>query len=152
MAILDAMFDLTATEGGQDMFSDTTDVISTNVIDFGEGMTGLEMGAGTPMYLNIKVGDTDWSAVSTVVFKLMGHSSATITSGSVIVQTGSITASTLDAGDWILRVALPVNVDAARYVGLVATCAGTETQGDIHAWIDNGPQSSYDTQVAVSNI
>ena len=147
MAIFDAMLELA---DDLVMYSDTTDVISTNVIDFQQ--TDLEMGAGTPLYLNIRVGTTDWSAVSTVVFKLMGHSTTTITSGTTILATPSITCSTLDAGVWVLRVALPVNVDDNRYVGLVATCAGTETAGTINAWLDHGPQSSYDTQVASSNI
>ena len=48
---------------------------------------------------------------------------------------------------------LPYNVDEESIVGLLYTIGGTtSTVGTINAWLDNGPQSSYDVQVAESNI
>ena len=148
MAIFDAMLE----------FSDnqpvTATAISTNSLDM--QAADLEMGAGEPLYLNVRVGDTDMDSAgnaATLTVALVYDATALDTSSTVIYQTIALAEATLTAGTWILRMALPVDYDKGRYVGLLYT-AGTEnfTAGTIDAWLDHGPQSSYDTQVAVSNI
>ncbi len=149
MALFDALFE----------FSDAQSVAataeSTNILDMQS--SGLEMGAGTPIYLNIRVGVAAAAGTSlTVVF----HNSSTTdidagTEGSTnntVWSSGAIPIANLTAGAWITRLSLPVNFDANRYVGIQYTASGTLTSCTVNAWLDNGPQSSYDTQVSDSNI
>ncbi len=146
MAIFDVLFEFS------DAQSITTSAQSTDVLDWGSGMEDLEMGAGTPLWLNIKVG-TAFSGGTNVTFSLYTHSSATsINSGTEIYSTPAFTTANLTANAWIIRMPLPVNCDDNRYFGLYYTVSGTYSAGTLDAWIDHGPQSSYDTQVATSNI
>ncbi len=150
MAIFDKLFE----------FSDKQDITVTVEGDFYLDMQSadLEMVAGEPMYLNCKVnGAADFagqgSTTLTVRFVYEGTVDG-IDSNSVASYTSAtIDEGNLTAGAWIARVALPVNFDEERYVGVFYTVAsGPMTQGDVDCWIDSGPQSSYDTQVTTSNI
>lgn len=155
MALFDAMLE----------FSDDQDIgaltasetaASTNVLDFVN--SDLEMGAGNPIWLNVKVGteaivNTDSDA--TLVMALVRETDTTLDSSStVIYQTPAIAQTSLTAGKWIMRMPLPYNVDEDRYVGLLYTAGGSSafTAGKVDAWLDHGPQSSFDTQVSESNI
>ena len=149
MALFDAMFE----------FSDNQTVTATAVadyyIDFQD--SDLEMGTGTPLYLNVKVGATAFTTGGgndgTLTVALVYEGTDPIdTSSTVIYQTIALAEANLTAGTWIMRMALPVDVDKERYVGLLYTTANNITAGTIDAWLDNGPQSSYDTQVSESNI
>lgn len=148
MALYDALFE----------FSDdqavTVTAVATNSIDFQS--SDLEMGAGEPVYLNVRVGTTDFTTGGdndgTLTVALVYDDTAVDTSSTVIYQTVALAEAALTAGTWIMRMALPVDVDKERYVGLLYTTANDITGGSINAWIDHGPQSSYDTQVASSNI
>jgi len=141
MALYDALFEFS------DEQAITADAQSTNVIDMQTG--GLEMGAGEPIYLNVKVGPDDFAGGTSLDVKLYSHSAASsIESGTLILQTGTILQAALTAGAWIIRVALPVNFDPARYVGLYYNDTDGFTSGAVNAWLDHGPQSSYDTQVS----
>lgn len=152
MAIFDAGFELfdDATLIG----STTTDYVGTTAktIDFTQA--GLEMGAGEPVWLNIRVGTTSYVGGTNVDFKLFsdtaaaGHDSSSL----VVMASGPRAIGTLAAGEWVLRTQIPYNVDARRYLSLGATFDGATTAGTIDAWFDHGPQSSYDTQVSTSNI
>ena len=149
MAIFDAMLE----------FSDNQTVTATAVADNSLDLqaAGLEMGAGEPVYLNVKVGDTAFTTGGdedgTLTVALVYDTVSPIdTSSTVIYQTTALNELTLTAGTWILRMALPVDVDKGRYVGLLYTTANDITAGSINAYLDHGPQSSYDTQVATSNI
>jgi len=149
MAIFDAMFEFS------DNQAVTTTAVATNSIDF--GAAGLEMGAGEPVYLNVRVGDTAFTTGGgddgTLVVALVYDTVSPIdTSSFVIYQTIALDEADLTPGTWIMRMALPVAVDKGQYVGLLYTTANDITGGTIDAWLDHGPQSSYDTQVAVSNI
>ena len=147
MAILDALFEFS------DAQAIVADAQSTNVLDWGEDMEGLEMGAGSPMYLNIRVATADFAGGTSLIVSLYSHSAATsIESGTALWTSDSLLQATLVAGYWITRIALPVNVDLARYLGVYYDDTGEFTAGAINAWLDQGPQSSYDTQVAASNI
>lgn len=146
MAIFDVLFE----------FSDdqaiVADAQSTDVLDWGSGMEGLEMGAGTPIYLNIQVG-TAFSGGTSLECSLYSHSAATsIESGTLLWQSADIAQASLTAGAWITRIALPVDADKARYLGVYYNDTGEFSGGTINAWLDHGPQSSFDTQVATSNI
>ena len=146
MAIFDALFEFS------DAQAIVADAQSTNVLDWGSGMEGLEMGAGSPLYLNIRVATT-FAGGTSLITSLYSHSAATsIESGTVLWQSNSLVQATLVSGYWITRIGIPVNVDLARYLGVYYDDTGEFTGGAIDAWIDQGPQSSYDTQVAASNI
>jgi hypothetical protein len=149
MALLDAMFEFS------DAQALTASAAATNVIDMQN--SDLEMGAGNPMYLNVRVGDTALTSsgnAATLDISLVGDTDATIDGSSIVVtSTKQWTEAECVAGAWLMRQALPVDFDADQYIGIYYT-VGTEnfTAGNINAWIDNGNQSSYDTQVAESNI
>ena len=145
MAIYDALFEFCDDDS---VFSTDTFVQSENIVDLQQA--DLEMGAGTPMWLNIRVGTTAFTGGTSAAFALVSDSDTTITNGTTIITTPAITVATLVAGYWILRVPLPVRYDPDRYIGLVVTCAGAVSAGSIDAWLDNGSQSSFNTQVAPS--
>jgi hypothetical protein len=156
MAIFDALLEFS---DNQDMSQTTGVYAATNVLDM--QASGLEMGAGEPMYLNVRVGTEAIAAVDgattgacTLVVALRSDTDATIDTNSIVnIQTVAFDETQMTAGAWLLRVSLPVTFDENRYVGLTYTLAGaTSAVGKIDAWVDNGPQSSYDTQVAESNI
>ena len=151
MALFDAMFELS---DAQDISQAAGTVASTDIIDFTQA--DLEMGAGSPYWLNVRIEDAYDSSggAATLVVALCHDTVAPVDSSStVIYQTRALTETELVAGAWILRMPLPNNVDDGRIVGLLYTIAGeTSTAGTVNAWIDNGPQSSYDVQVPESNI
>ena len=119
---------------------------------------GLEMGAGEPLWLNIRVGTTAYSSgttdTDTADFKLFaddtseGHDS----NSTQVMSSGPIAMTALTVGDWILRQPLPYNIDVKQYLALGATFSDNISAGTVDAWIDQGPQSSFDTQVSDSNI
>ncbi len=155
MAIFDAMFELF--DDAILIGTSTTDYNAGTAVEIDWTQADLEMGAGTPLWLNIRVGTTAYSpttAADTVDFKLFaddtteGHDS----DSKIVLASGARETSTLTAGAWVLRVPLPVDVDAKRFLQLGATFNEATTEGTIDAWIDHGPQSSYDTQVSESNI
>ncbi len=155
MAIFDAMFEFL--DDGQLIGTSTTDYNATTANELDWTIANLEMGAGEPVWLNIKVGTTAYSpttAADTVDFKLFaddtseGHDS----DSTIVLASGARETSTLTAGAWVLRVPLPVDVDTERYLQIGATFNEATTAGTIDAWLDHGPQSSFDTQVAPSNI
>ena len=118
----------------------------------------LEMGAGEPIWLNIRMGTTVYSGTGTVKIELVADTAAQgqDSSSTVILSTGLqdvAAAPFITAGAWILRVPLPVDVDKEQYLGILFTgSAACGTVGKVDAWLDHGPQSSYDTQVSTSNI
>lgn len=155
MAIFDALFEFY--DDAQLIGTSTTDYVGATVKTLDWRAADLEMGAGEPVWLNIRVGTTAYApttAQDTVDFKLFadtaagGHDS----DSDIVLASGAREASTLVAGAWVLRVPLPVDVDTKQYLGLGATFNQATTAGSINAWLDHGPQSSYDTQVSASNI
>lgn len=155
MAIFDAMFEFSDNQLVTNVgLGTSTTGASTNILDFTQA--DLEMGAGEPVWLNVRVGtaDIDTSGDNgTLVVALVYDTAAPVDgSSTVIYQTPALAEANLTAGTWILRMPLPYNVDDGRIVGLHFTTANTITAGTIDAWLDHGPQSSYDTQVTTSNI
>lgn len=153
MALFDAMFELSDDQDIGDNSASSTEA-STNILDW--TLDDKEMGAGEPLWLNVKMGTEALlsSSTCTLTVALCYDSVAPIDSSStVIYQTGAIGKATLTAGAWVLRMPLPVNVDEDNIMGLLYTIGTTaSTAGKVDAWIDHGPQSSYDTQVSASNI
>jgi hypothetical protein len=145
MALFDAMF-----EFSDDQVITDTSAASTNVLDL--VTENLEMGAGNPYWLNIRIG-TAFAGGTSITFELSYDTTLPIDASSTVIwQTPAIATASLTAGAWIMRMPLPYNIDEEQYVGLFYTVAGTMTAGTINAWLDNGPQSSYDVQVSTSNI
>ena len=155
MAIFDAMFEFLDDESmigtSGTIYSGTT----YRTIDW--GAADLEMGAGEPVWLNVRVGTTAYAPTTsgdTVDVKLFADTAADghDANSTVMLTSGPKECSTLVAGAWVLRVPLPYDIDDARYLGIGATFSAATTAGTLNAWLDHGPQSSYDTQVATSNI
>lgn len=152
MAIFDAMYEL---------FNDATlvaatgtDYVGTTAKTIDWQASDLEMGQGTPLWLNVRVGTTAYVGGTNATFKLFADTAAAghDTNSAEVLSSGTRAISDLTAGAWIFRCPLPVNVDDKRYLSLGITCDGATTAGTIDAWLDHGPQSSYDVQVAESNI
>ena len=143
MAIFDAMLE----------FSDAqvltnASAASTNILDW--TLSDLEMGAGEPVWLNVRV-ETAFAGGTSVVVALVQDSTAPVDGSSIVIyQTPALT--TLAAGQWVIRMPLPYYVDEQQFMGLYYTVTGTYTAGTLNAWLDHGPQSSYDVQVTTSNI
>ena len=152
-------------------FSDDQSLISTNSVaataasntynfsDTTQELSGLEIGAGNPMWLNVRVGtsgviDGTTDSASTITVALVNEADTTIDASSrVMYQSRAFTQAEMTAGSWLVRVPLPNDIDGQPYMGVLYTSAGAAvTAGSVNAWIDNGPQSSHDTQVSASNI
>lgn len=152
MAIFDAMFEFF--DDATLVASTTTDYVGSTAKTLDWIDSDLEMGSGNPIWLNIRVGTTAYVGGTNATFKLFadtaqaGHDSSSL----VVLSSGIRAISGLTAGAWVLRCPLPVNVDDRRYLSVGITTDGATTAGTINAWLDHGPQSSYDTQVWPSNI
>lgn len=150
MALFDVMFE----------FSDNQPVAataqSTDVLNWGD--TDLEMGAGTPIWLNIQVQVAASAGTSLTCDLLSTDGDTDIDDGTEgthyikLWSSGAVPQASLTAGHWICRIPLDVNADEFQYMGIQYTASGTLTGCTVNAWLDHGPQSSYDTQVATSNI
>ena len=153
MAIFDPMFQFSGntTSTGQAL---TATAASEDILDV--TLSDLELGAGESLWLNVRVGvELDSSADgASLTVALVTDTAAPIDGSSIVkFQTAAIEEASLTAGAWILRVPLPVDIDADRIIGLYYTVSGENfTSGSIYAWLDNGSQSSFDTQVTTSNI
>jgi hypothetical protein len=153
MALFDAMFEMSDDQDiGANSASSTE--ASTNVICFSQA--DLEMGAGEPLWVNVKMGTEALlsTGAATLTVALCRDTDGTIDSSSTVIwQTPAIAKASLTAGAWIIRMPLPYNVDEDAYIGLLYTVgAHASTAGTVDAWLDHGPQSSFDTQVSASNI
>ncbi len=149
MALFDAMFELS---DDQDISQAAGTVASTDILDFTQA--NLEMGAGQPFWLNVKIGtepvvntDTDATLAVALVYDTVAPVDS---SSTVIYSTPALAEAALTAGSWVLRMPLPYNVDEERIVGLLYTIGGSSasTTGTVDAWLDNGPRSSFDVQVS----
>jgi hypothetical protein len=151
MAIYDVLFEFSDAQAA------SATAQSTDILDWGSGMTGLEMGAGTPIWLNVRIEDAA-SAGTSLTVTLNNADSTDIDSGTegtnykICWSSGAIPQASLTAGAWIARVPLDVAVDTYRYLGVQYTASGTLTGCTVNAWLDHGPQSTHNTQVATSNI
>lgn len=155
MAIYDALFEFL---DDATIVSATGTTIGATCKTINMGASDLEMGAGEPIWLNIRIGTTVYSGTGNVRISLVADTGAQgQDSSSTIVMTTGLknvaAAPFITAGAWVLRMPLPVDVDPEQYLGIlfegIAACGSV---GKLDAWLDHGPQSSYDTQVTTSNI
>lgn len=107
---------------------------------------GMNLGNSmTPVYLVISV-DTSLDSTggaSTVAFKLMSHSTATITAGATHLTTAAFTEAQAVAGTILLCVALP-QAEYGKYLGLSYTIAGeTSTAGKVNAYLTMDPPNGW---------
>jgi len=157
MAIFDAMLELSE-EQDLGATTSTGSIAATNVLDM--VVSDVDLGAGNPVWLNVKVGteaiiNSDSDATLTVALCNESATDATIDgSSNVLWQTAAIAQTALTAGAEVIKIPLPNQVDSERYVGVLYTIGGSSalTAGTINAWLDNGAASSYNTQIAESNI
>ena len=148
-------------------FSDDQDIsmgqtTTASTVDFNWKDTDLEMGAGEPIWFNARIGTEAVAATSgstagscTLVVDLVSESAAdgVDSSSEVMYRSRTFTEDELIKGAWLVRIPLPVDIDSRQYMGVLYTIGGdTSADGKINTWLDHGPQSSYDTQVAESNI
>lgn len=152
MAIFDAMLEFSDNQDiGTSTITEAT--AATNVLNWSN--SDLEMGAGEPLWLNIRMGTEALlsSGSATLTVDLKRETDGTIDTDSTTIQSVTIAKARLGAGEWILRQPLPYNVDDDAFFGLLYTMnTAVASAGTVDAWIDHGPQSSYDTQVSDSNI
>lgn len=150
MALFDALFEFA------DNLAITGDRAATNSLDM--QAADLEMGAGTPIFLNIRCGTTFDSAndTATLVISLVNDADNTIDVSSIkILSTRALTVGDpeLTAGGTI-SFSLPVDFDWDRYIGVwFENAVQVFSAGNLDVWLgDSAISSSYDTQVAASNI
>jgi len=146
MAIMDAKFVFSDSQALKTT-SATTQTVSTNTFDL--GAKNHDIGAGTPLYLNIRIISQPGSPAlattgdTTCHFRLDGCDTLSVpNTGPRYVKTlGDIYLKDLTAGKWILRQALPVGIKS-KHLRLVfainrstAMTWGASTLGSFDAWI-----------------
>jgi len=148
MALFDALFEFS---DAQNAYATNDTVVSTHVLDM--QAADLEMGAGTPLYLNCRV-STAFTGGTTVQVILRADTDALKTGGTDIYLSEALAVDNAEtaAGAWLCRIPLDVDFDKDQYIYVAYTNVGANTAGAVDTWIDHGPQSSHDTQVAASNI
>ena len=131
----------------------STQIASTNVLDLGAAK--LDIGAGTPLYLNIRIVSAPASFGTThgtgCFFRLQGGSSS-VASGSVWHRTPFVPQELMTAGRWVARIALPGGI-VSRYLRLLyvldsssAITYGATTVGAFNAWISGAtPETNVGT-------
>ncbi len=138
MAIFDAMFE----------FMDDAEMTGSSTTLFkGAGTfreidwvtTDLEMGAGEPLWLNIRVGTTAYTSgttdTDTVTFQLYGDSDSDSqdSNSTMVFQAPARAVSTLGVGEWAVRQPLPYDIDAERYMTLGAAFSDNISTGTVDA-------------------
>jgi len=111
------------------------------------GAANLQIGAGTPLYLNIRTNTAFTSSSETITIDLYTHdASFDETQGTKILEVLAATAVSASpfatAGTWIFRGTIPYEA-LQQYVALRFTCSDTPAAGKIDAWISLDAQSSY---------
>jgi hypothetical protein len=149
MALFDSMFEFS---DEQDISQAPGSLASTNILDF--QAADLEMGAGTPLYLNVRVGTVAFTGGTTVQVILRADTDANQTGGTDVYLSEAFAVDNAETaiGAWLVRIPLDVDFDKDQYIYVAYTNVGANSAGKLNCWIDHGPQSSYDTQINASNI
>lgn len=142
MGVMDAKLELS------DAQSITDSANSTNLVDLGAG--SLYIGAGTPLYLNVRVNTTlvggGQSSGSLTVNLMEGAN--TICTGTTLASK-TIATSLLAAGKWIMRIPIPFE-GYMRYLRVYynnSRATTSFTAGKIDAWIS---AATPDSNVGIS--
>lgn len=156
MALFDAKLEFS---DDQDLAMGTGTAMATNTFNWAD--TDLEMGQGEPIWFNARIGTEAIAGTSgttagssTLVVSLVSEDNTTIDSSSEVMYTSRVfTEDEMTKGAWLVRIPIPVDIDNKQYMGVLYTIGGeTSADGKVNCWLDHGAQSSYDTQVANSNI
>lgn len=144
MAILDEKLELCDST----QINCTTDETSILGDIINLGAADLNIGAGTPLELNILVNTTP-TAAATTTLALYTHATSAVASGSAIMTFQSINSSHT-AGTYIFRGRLPTSIDRSKYIGLVATGSTTvDAVGCLDAWINLASDTDFGLQPSV---
>ena len=107
--------------------------LSENIIDLGAAKN---IAKGRQLYVVIIV-DTSFTTATSIDFRLMTHSTTTVSSGSIMASTGAIVIANLTAGRTpiVLPVGDALNT-AKQYIGLYYVLAGSNAgAGAVTAFI-----------------
>ena len=89
-----------------DMFqSVTADAASTNLIDLDKA--NIRLGAGTPMWIIARIGDTDWATIVSLEIILQTDTDTTFTTALKIYKLGRFSLAELVAGALLLNTPMP---------------------------------------------
>lgn len=135
MTIMDALLELSDAQAITTQQANT----SENIIDL--QAANLAIGAGTPLFLNVRVNtafDSPADAL-TLAVAFCTDSVAAFSSPTTIITTPALAQGSIDAdGDWILRCGIPYEA-LEQYIGCLYTIASaTASAGAIDAWIGIG--------------
>lgn len=150
MALFDKLFEFSDNQTVGDADEAATHTLDMQAAD-------LEMGQGTPFYLNIRCGTTFDSGTDTgtLVISLVNDTVLPIDVGSEKVLSTRLLAigdPELTAGGSI-SFSLPVDFDFNQYIGIwYENATEVMSAGKLDVWLGNSPIGSYDTQVSASNI
>lgn len=146
MAILDEKLELC--DGVQINCTTTETSILGDIINLGG--SDLNIGAGTPLELNILI-STRPTSTCVLTLKLFTHSTSAVASGSAIMTFQSINSS-LSAGTFVFRGRLPDSIDRSKYIGLVGTQSGeVDPTGVLDAWINLHTETDQNLQPSVNS-
>ena len=111
------------------------------------GAANLQVGAGTPLYLNIRTNTGFTSSSETIIIDLYTHdASMSETTGTKILEVKASTAVSASpyatAGTWVFRGIIPYEA-LMQFVALRFTCSATPATGKFDAWISLDAQSTY---------
>lgn len=114
--------------------------LSENIIDLGAAKN---VANGRPLYVVIIV-DTDFATATSIDFRLMTHTTTTVSSGSIMVSTGAVACTVLTAGrkPIILPVGDALNT-AKQYIGMYYYLGGSNaTAGAVTVFVTPDPPMS----------
>ena len=158
MAIMDAKHEFSDNQALKMASTASTQTVGTNTLDL--GAKNLDIGAGTPLYLNIRIISAPLDAamattgVTSCFFRLDGCDTLSVpNTGPVYMKTpATLYPKDLTAGKWIMRQALPAGI-RSKHLRLVfaddrstATTYGATTLGYFDAWMSRAtPETDVGT-------
>ena len=136
MALMDKFLELS---DAQNVTTGAT--TSTNIVDL--GAANLAVGAGTPMWLNIRIQSrTAGSVTGTCTFSLTTAAAEAFSSRQTIWSSEAISQTTLAAGYSVIRMPIPHEA-IQRYLGLTYTVGSSAISTlEVNAWIELAAQSN----------
>jgi len=111
------------------------------------GAANIQIGAGTPLYLNVRTNTGFTSSSETIAIDLYTHTaSMSHSTGTKILELKAATAVSASpyatAGTWVFRGIIPYEA-LMQYMALRYTCSATPAAGKFDAWISLDAQSTY---------
>lgn len=151
-----AMYDIIGEFGDAQTFTTLTTTearISENILNL--GLSDVNWG-NAEIWLNIKVSTAFTKGDGTPATTITLRSSTDITvnaSDTAVITVASQDLTLLSVGADVFRGRLPIDVDVEQYLGVLVANAGADySAGALDMWLDQGSQSDFATQKALSNI